>query len=208
MCSFACLLMHDSAGHEAMLIQAVLMLCAGWSISWRISRGSWRAPTQHCWHCCPAALLKARLATSSPACSPKPLPWSTSVSGVLGRGLLVGCAVGGSLSGHGGGHQAGRRSAHLWWENRLHTMLGGVLLQPKCILCRRALVARSERLHFVDCDSQLLLLEDGSIDPALMPDALHPNAAGYEKLFAQCWDAAIAHLLALTAPQEGENNDP
>jgi hypothetical protein len=61
---------------------------------------------------------------------------------------------------------------------------------------RRALAARSKRLHFVGCGGPLLLLSNGSIDAALMPDALHPNAAGYELLFSKCWTAAVERALA------------
>lgn len=59
----------------------------------------------------------------------------------------------------------------------------------------RALAAATEGVTFVDCASPLLLRPDGSIDPARMPDALHPNELGYEAIFSECWDGAIADLL-------------
>ncbi|KAL4423626.1 hypothetical protein ABPG77_009213 [Micractinium sp. CCAP 211/92] len=59
----------------------------------------------------------------------------------------------------------------------------------------RALAAATEGVTFVDCAGPLLLRPDGSIDPARMPDALHPNELGYKAIFSECWDGAIADLL-------------
>ena len=56
--------------------------------------------------------------------------------------------------------------------------------------------ARSRRVQFVDCAGPLLLTADGAaIDESLAPDGLHPSAAGYEKIFTDCWDDAIARLM-------------
>ncbi|KAL4439834.1 hypothetical protein ABPG75_002835 [Micractinium tetrahymenae] len=59
----------------------------------------------------------------------------------------------------------------------------------------RALAAATEGATFVDCAGPLLLQPDGSIDRSRMPDALHPNYVGYEAIFSECWDGAIAELL-------------
>lgn len=52
-------------------------------------------------------------------------------------------------------------------------------------------------LHFVPCPLYSKYVVDGSIVPALLPDALHPSAAGME-LMAQCLDLVIARYMSGT----------
>ena len=62
-------------------------------------------------------------------------------------------------------------------------------------------------LHFLDC-SERFFSEDGkSLRADLLPDALHPSAAGYE-LLAQCLDPLVTKLMqrtAAAAAAEGEH---
>lgn len=69
---------------------------------------------------------------------------------------------------------------------------------------RRQLAASSgARVHYIDCAGPLLLDKSREIDRGLMPDALHPNAAGYELLFSRCWDAALGRILGSTNSTAG-----
>ena len=51
-------------------------------------------------------------------------------------------------------------------------------------------IAHCEMIHYLDIGDQFLL-PDGSVDPALMSDLIHPTGAGY-----QVWAEAMAPLLA------------
>lgn len=73
--------------------------------------------------------------------------------------------------------------------------------QPAAWLCR-VLADYMPQLYYVGCGGQLLLDSEGNIDRQLMPDALHPSAAGHDRMFSECWDAAIEGILrAGTAPE-------
>lgn len=49
-------------------------------------------------------------------------------------------------------------------------------------------------IHYIDCGDRFLTPDGKSIDAGLLPDALHPNARGYE-LLAECLDPEIARLM-------------
>lgn len=49
-------------------------------------------------------------------------------------------------------------------------------------------------MRYLDC-GQTVLDERGNISPALLPDGLNPNPAGYEALFSKCWRAPLSALL-------------
>ncbi len=49
----------------------------------------------------------------------------------------------------------------------------------------REFAATQASVHYADCGAHFLNADRTAIDAALMPDALHPSAAGLEKL-AQC----------------------
>lgn len=49
-------------------------------------------------------------------------------------------------------------------------------------------------LHFLDCGDRFLAPDGRSIRADFMPDALHPNAAGYE-LLAECLDPLVTKLM-------------
>lgn len=60
-------------------------------------------------------------------------------------------------------------------------------------------------LHFIDCNDRFIVPGGHAIDAALMPDALHPSAAGHE-LLAQCLDPLVHKLMqrpaSLDLPKE------
>jgi len=59
------------------------------------------------------------------------------------------------------------------------------------------------RVHWLDCSRLFLTADSGSIDPTLLPDGVHPNAAGHE-LLAQCLDPLLQRLLGpVQAPIAG-----
>jgi lysophospholipase L1-like esterase len=58
----------------------------------------------------------------------------------------------------------------------------------------RAFTDLDPRLHFLDCGDRFLAPGGRALDASLMPDALHPSAAGYE-LLAQCLDPLVARLM-------------
>jgi lysophospholipase L1-like esterase len=51
---------------------------------------------------------------------------------------------------------------------------------------------RDPKLHYLDCGSRFL--KGKTIDASLMPDALHPNAAGH-RVLAACMRPLIAKLM-------------
>lgn len=66
-------------------------------------------------------------------------------------------------------------------------------------LCR-AYAAANEGVSFVDCGSVLLAEGGAAVDPALLPDGLHPSVAGYE-LLAQRLAPEIERLVSSAAPK-------
>lgn len=54
--------------------------------------------------------------------------------------------------------------------------------------------SRTPGVHFVDCSSFYLVDGGTRIDKELMPDSLHPSAAGFE-LMAQCLEGLVATLM-------------
>lgn len=59
---------------------------------------------------------------------------------------------------------------------------------------RRGWAQGQSRVHFIDCGSAFLAANGRSISPSLMPDALHPGAAGMAAL-AACAGPLIGGLL-------------
>ncbi|KAI3426404.1 hypothetical protein D9Q98_008774 [Chlorella vulgaris] len=59
------------------------------------------------------------------------------------------------------------------------------------------------KLHFIDCGERFFTTDQKSIDAAIMPDALHPNAAGYQ-LLAECLDPLVTKLMQAQPVLEGE----
>lgn len=68
-------------------------------------------------------------------------------------------------------------------------------IQTLSCTSRRELATQMEGVQFVDCGGAQLLQEDGRLAPELIPDALHPSAAGYEALFSGCWNAVVEAVL-------------
>lgn len=62
-------------------------------------------------------------------------------------------------------------------------------------LARRSLTSRSKRLKYVGCDG-LLLTAAGNLNGSLVPDAIHPSPAGFDKLFSECWQPGLGKILA------------
>lgn len=101
--------------------------------------------------------------------------------------------------------------AGLTWLLLLCTPWGGCVTPARPLLCRgtvehlkthcwsctsrRELATHMEGVQFVDCGGAQLLQEDGRLAPELIPDALHPSAAGYEALFSGCWNAVVEAVL-------------
>jgi len=50
-------------------------------------------------------------------------------------------------------------------------------------------------VHYVGCGYRFLNANRTAIDPALMPDALHPSAAGMERGIAQCIKPLVDQLM-------------
>ena len=67
----------------------------------------------------------------------------------------------------GGGHEA--------------ALQRGRTLDP-CPPVHRAYASLDDHTHFLDCGDRFYTPDQREIDSALMPDALHPNAAGHELL--------------------------
>lgn len=67
-------------------------------------------------------------------------------------------------------------------------------VHPATAATRRSYTRLDARLHFVDCGDRFFAAGGRAIDGALMPDALHPNAAGHE-LLAECLDPLITRLM-------------
>ena len=60
---------------------------------------------------------------------------------------------------------------------------------------RRAVAANQTGVHYVDCSTRFLNAGHTAIDAALMPDALHPSAAGMERGIAQCIKPLVDALM-------------
>lgn len=58
----------------------------------------------------------------------------------------------------------------------------------------RQYAAQKQGVHYVDCSSFYLVEGGTRIDKDLMPDSLHPNAAGFE-LMAQCLEDIVGSLM-------------
>lgn len=54
--------------------------------------------------------------------------------------------------------------------------------------------AQRQGVYYVDCSSWYLVDEGTRIDKELMPDSLHPNAAGFE-LMARCLEGTVTALM-------------
>ena len=65
---------------------------------------------------------------------------------------------------------------------------------PLVVTVCRKLAGSDRAVHFLDCGSHFLTPGGSAIDAGLMPDAVHPNAAGYE-LLAQCLHGTLSKLL-------------
>ncbi|GAB4817138.1 hypothetical protein N2152v2_004184 [Parachlorella kessleri] len=63
----------------------------------------------------------------------------------------------------------------------------------------KAITSVDGHLHFLDCADHFLSGPHGSINPDLMPDALHPSKAGYE-LLAECMAPTIVTLIEHPPP--------
>lgn len=48
--------------------------------------------------------------------------------------------------------------------------------------------------HYLDCGARFIAANRTAIDAALMPDATHPSATGYE-LLADCLDPLVTQLM-------------
>lgn len=72
----------------------------------------------------------------------------------------------------------------------------GYMLTCCGLPARRAVAGSKPRLNYVDCGGAVLLTSSGGLSPALLPDAMHPSADGFEALFSQCWDSIIDGLLS------------
>lgn len=68
---------------------------------------------------------------------------------------------------------------------------------------RRDYTRLDAKLHFIDCGERFFTTDQKSIDAAIMPDALHPNAAGYQ-LLAECLDPLVTKLMQAQPVLEGE----
>lgn len=66
---------------------------------------------------------------------------------------------------------------------------------PRIHLCS-AMADRVERFHFIDCAGPLLLTAAGNLNGSLVPDAIHPSPAGYDRIFSECWAPRIGRLVA------------
>lgn len=62
---------------------------------------------------------------------------------------------------------------------------------PPC----RAFAAAQKHVHYVDCGPRFLNANRTAIDAALLPDALHPSAAGMERGVAQCIKPLVDRLM-------------
>jgi len=62
-------------------------------------------------------------------------------------------------------------------------------------------IADGNMIHYLDI-GQVFLTEDGTLTKEIMPDALHPNAYGYE-LWATAVEPKIAELMGEVVPPEG-----
>ncbi|KAL4448234.1 hypothetical protein ABPG75_005453 [Micractinium tetrahymenae] len=78
------------------------------------------------------------------------------------------------------------------WPSEYTEALSGVNRRLRKLTSRDS----SGRVHFLDCSQRFLatINKRRSIDPALMPDALHPSAEGYQQL-ARCLKPLLAKLL-------------
>ncbi|KAI7837173.1 hypothetical protein COHA_008966 [Chlorella ohadii] len=61
----------------------------------------------------------------------------------------------------------------------------------------RAYAAGQPRVQYLDCGARFLVPNGTAIDPALMPDALHPSAAGMERGIAQCIKPLVDLLMQI-----------
>jgi hypothetical protein len=73
----------------------------------------------------------------------------------------------------------------------------GILPRP-IALNRSSYTKLDGKLHFLDCGERFLTEDGFAVDASLMPDALHPNAAGYE-LLAECLDPLVTQLMQRSA---------
>ena len=55
-----------------------------------------------------------------------------------------------------------------------------------------------EKVHFLDCGAAYLL-DGGGLDAAILPDALHPNALGMDRL-ASCLQPLLDNLVLAPTP--------
>lgn len=60
---------------------------------------------------------------------------------------------------------------------------------------RRAFAAKQPNMHFTACGWRFLNANRTAIEAALMPDALHPSAAGMERGIAQCIKPLVDALM-------------
>lgn len=72
---------------------------------------------------------------------------------------------------------------------------------------RRDYAALDGHLHFLDCGERFLAPSRRGISAQLMPDGLHPNAAGHE-LLAQCLDPLVTKLMQRGAQEGGQEGAP
>ncbi|PRW60678.1 mago nashi-like protein [Chlorella sorokiniana] len=63
------------------------------------------------------------------------------------------------------------------------------------IVAGRAFAATLSNVHYVGCGGRFLNANRTAIDAALMPDALHPSAAGMERGLAQCIQPLVRQLM-------------
>ncbi|KAK9839295.1 hypothetical protein WJX81_006254 [Elliptochloris bilobata] len=76
------------------------------------------------------------------------------------------------------------------WPNRLTKSLAAINAASA------ALAETDSHIHYVDCSAGLT--NATGIDRSILPDSLHPNAAGYEKIFA-CLSPLVDRLMQPTA---------
>lgn len=90
-------------------------------------------------------------------------------------------------------------------------------LQPKVSLVQnppfglcREVAQPLDNLHYVDCNPTLLVINSTtnvkSLNPAFMPDVLHPNHAGWDAL-AQCLEPQIAELMQTAAEASHKSSE-
>ena len=66
---------------------------------------------------------------------------------------------------------------------------------PALHCLRRSFAATQSNMHYTACGWRFLNAKRTAIDAALMPDALHPSAAGMERGIAQCIKPLVDALM-------------